>query len=223
MFKRISLFFVGMVSVSAHSPVHTRNTLGKLQSLNSQIDPHALQPMILNLQNLENNLYGEIQNLADPMTIIAGIKVGTEAADAVMTTVERGTKLIGDAVEWGDKVTTEAADVERIRGVLDFIRKEQVVLVQYAGKLLTQSISALSLAAYDISEALEDVHFMAREVKTRSERTKEYIEIQEQLSGGKILTEISQDQLDLWELTLVTLLDNLERTYARTTEIRQKL
>jgi hypothetical protein len=91
------------------------------------IDPNALQPTIVNLRALEDNLYGaklELQNLVDPMTVIAGIKAGTEAADKVMDVVERGAKLIGDAVEWADKVTDEAADVERIKGVLDFIKQE---------------------------------------------------------------------------------------------------
>lgn len=46
-----------------------------------------------------------------------------------MDVVERGAKLIGDAVEWADKVTDEAADVDRIKGVLDFIKAEQVTLV----------------------------------------------------------------------------------------------
>ena len=95
--------------------------------LNSMIDPNALQPTIVNLRALEDNLYGaklELQNLADPATVIAGIKAGTEAADKVMDVVERGAKLIGDAVEWADKVTDEAADVERIKGVLDFIKQE---------------------------------------------------------------------------------------------------
>jgi hypothetical protein len=58
------------------------------------------------------------------MTVIAGIKAGTEAADKVMDVVERGAKLVGDAIEWADKTTDEAADVERINGVLEFIRAE---------------------------------------------------------------------------------------------------
>lgn len=58
------------------------------------------------------------------MTVIAGVKAGTEAAGQVMDVVERGAKLIGDAIEWADKTTDEAADVERINSVLEFIRKE---------------------------------------------------------------------------------------------------
>jgi hypothetical protein len=100
--------------------------------LNNMIDHNALQPTILNLRAMEGNLLNaklELQNMVDPMTVIAGVKAGTEAADKVMDVVERGAKLIGDAVEWADKVTDEAADVDRIKGVLDFIKQEQVTLV----------------------------------------------------------------------------------------------
>jgi hypothetical protein len=96
------------------------------------IDPNALQPNFRSLREMENSLGSaklELQNMVDPVTVIAGIKAGTEAADKVMDVVERGAKRIGDAVEWADKVTDEAADVERIKGVLDFIKKEQVTLV----------------------------------------------------------------------------------------------
>jgi len=68
------------------------------------------------------NSRNELQQLVDPMTVIAGVKAGTEAAGAVMDVVERGAKLVGDAIEWADKTTDEAADVERINAVLDFIR-----------------------------------------------------------------------------------------------------
>jgi len=64
--------------------------------------------------------------------------------------------------------------------------------------LLTHSISALSLNAYDITKALEDVHFMAREVKTKALDTKLYIELQDELSGGASMSTMTQDQLDLW-------------------------
>jgi len=190
------------------------------------IDPRALQPTIMNLRMLENNLGGaklELQNMVDPITAIAAVKAGTEAADKVMDVVERGAKLVGDAVKWADQVTDEAADVERIKGVLDFIKQEQHVLVQYAGKLLTQSISALSLNAHDITKALEDVHFLARAVKSKSIDTKDYIEMQDELAGGAKLSKMTQDQLDLWQLTLESLLDTLETSHKKTHEIRIKL
>lgn len=82
MFKRISLFFAGMVSAQQ---VDLQNPYGlrTLVNLNNMIDPHALQPTILNLRLMENNLNGaklELQNMVDPMTVIAGVKAGTEAA-----------------------------------------------------------------------------------------------------------------------------------------------
>lgn len=140
-----------------------------------------------------------------------------------MDVVERGAALVGSAIEWADKTTDEAADVERINGVLEFIRQEQSTLVQYAGKLLTHSISALSLNAHDISKALEDVHFMARSVKSKSIDTKDYIELQDELAGESKSSTISPDQLDLWELTLESLLDTLETTHAKVNTIRLKL
>jgi len=56
MFKRISLFFAGMVSAN----VDPQNPYGlrTLVQLNNMVDPHALQPTILNLMAVENNLYG---------------------------------------------------------------------------------------------------------------------------------------------------------------------
>jgi len=157
------------------------------------------------------------------MTVIAGVKAGTEAIDKVMDVVERGADLVGKAIEWADKTTDEAADVERINGVLEFIRAEQSTLVQYAGKLLTHSISALSMNAHDITKALEDVHFMAKAVKSKSTDTKDYIEMQDELAGESKLSTISPDQLDLWELTLESLLDTLETTHAKVNTIRVKL
>lgn len=77
--------------------------------------------------------------------------------------------------------------------------------------------------AHDITKALEDVHFMARAVKSKSIDTKDYIEMQDELSGGKKLSTLSQDQLDLWELTLESLLDTLESSQTKTSDIRIKL
>jgi len=132
----------------------------------------------MNLRQRENQLLNAkmgIQNLVDPVTAIAAVKAGTEAAGEVMDVVERGAALIGDAIEWADKTTDEAADVERIQGVLDFVRTEQSTLVQYAGQLLTQSVSSLSLNAHDIKKACADVGYMAKSVKAKSEDVKSYI------------------------------------------------
>lgn len=157
------------------------------------------------------------------MTTVAAIKAGTEAADKVIDVVERGAKLAGEAISAIDNATDEAADVERIKGVLDFVKAEQATLVQYAGKLLTHSISALSLNAHDITKALEDVHFLAKGVKAKSIDTKDYIEMQDELAGDKKLSTISDDQLDLWELTLESLLDTMETAQKKSTEIRTQL
>jgi len=89
--------------------------------------------------------------------------------------------------------------------------------------LLTHSISALSLNAHDITKALEDVHFLARAVKSKSIDTKDYIEMQDELAGDAKLATLSQDQLDLWQLTLESLLDTLESAHAKTQAIRLKL
>merc|ERR1712110_1160232 len=118
-----------------------------------------------------------MQNLVDPATAIATVNAGADAADKVMNVVERGAGMVNDAIKWADKVTDEAADVNRIRGVLDFIRAEQSTLVQYAGSLLTKSISALSLNAHEITKSIEDVHFMAKSVKAKAIDTKDYIEL----------------------------------------------
>jgi len=64
---------------------------------------------------------------------------------------------------------------------------------------------------------------MARAVKSKSIDTKDYIEMQDELSGGAKLSSLSQDQLDLWELTLESLLDTLESAQTKTSEIRLKL
>jgi len=103
------------------NPDFKQTMLDKLNGLDIQ----SIQRNIDNLKNREHmllNSRNELQQLVDPMTVIAGVKAGTEAAGAVMDVVERGAKLVGDAIEWADKTTDEAADVERINAVLDFIR-----------------------------------------------------------------------------------------------------
>lgn len=87
----------------------------------------------MNLRMVEANLEGArnvmMENLVDPATAIATVNAGVETADKVMDVVERGAGMINDAIKWADKVTDEAADVNRIKGVLDFVKAEQVVLV----------------------------------------------------------------------------------------------
>ena len=40
------------------------------------------------------------------------------------------------ALEWADQVVDKSADVERIKGVLDFVKDEQETLVEFTGDLL---------------------------------------------------------------------------------------
>jgi len=71
----------------------------------------------------------DLQQLLDPVTTIAAIKAGTEAADKILDVVERGAGMVGEVLTTIDTATDKAADVERIQGVLDFVRTEQVTLV----------------------------------------------------------------------------------------------
>lgn len=68
----------------------------------------------MNLRLMEDKLLNarlELQQLVDPVTAIAAVKAGTEAADKVMDVVERGAKMVGEVLESIDKATDEAADV----------------------------------------------------------------------------------------------------------------
>jgi len=124
MFKSFAL--IASSAVSAQQQI-TPEALQSLLQLNSMIQPEQFQGSIMNLRQRENQLLNAkmgIQNLVDPVTAMAAIKAGTEAAGEVMDVVERGTALIGQAIEWADKTTDEAADVERIQGILDFVRQE---------------------------------------------------------------------------------------------------
>jgi len=64
---------------------------------------------------------------------------------------------------------------------------------------------------------------MAKSVKAKSIDTKDYIEMQDELSAGKKISTLSQDELDLWELSLESLLDTLESSHKQANEIRVKL
>ena len=58
-------------------------------------------------------------------------------------------------------------------------------------------------------------------VKSKSVDTKDYIMMQDELSEGKKMTQLSDDQLDLWEMTLESLLDTLTAAVEHTTVIRE--
>lgn len=81
----------------------------------------------MNLRLMEDKLLNaklELQQLIDPVTAIAAVKAGTEAADKVMDVVERGAKMAGEVLTAIDNATDKAADVDRIKGVLDFVKTE---------------------------------------------------------------------------------------------------
>lgn len=82
------------------------------------------------------------------------------------------------------------------------------------------------MAAHDINKCLEDVHFMAKAVKSKAIDTKDYIVFQDDLAeeaGGKKISTMSKDQLDLWAMTLETLIETLEEAKTKTGGIREKL
>jgi len=174
---------------------------------------------------MEQNLNAgkmELMNLLDPVSTMAAINGGLEIADKTITVVERTAGLIGKAVEWADKATDKAADTKRVTEVLDFIKKEQTTLVHYAGKLLTQSISLLSMNALEISNAVQDCYFLAKVVKAKSADTKIYIEAQDAIATG-VMTTLTDDQKELWKLTLQNLVQTLDQSAKSCKTIREKL
>lgn len=77
--------------------------------------------------------------------------------------------------------------------------------------------------ALEISKAVQDTYFLAKVVKSKSGDTKTYIELQDALGGGKMVTELTSDQKELWELTLNNLVQTLDQSAKSCTEIRTKL
>ena len=60
-------------------------------------------------------------------------------------------------------------------------------------------------------------------VKSKSVDTKDYIMMQDELSEGADMTQLTDDQLDLWEMTLESLLDTLTAAVEHTSTIKEKL
>lgn len=88
--------------------------------------------------------------------------------------------------------------------------------------MLTQSITLLSMNALEISKAVQDTYFLAKVVKAKSGDTKIYIEAQDALATG-VMTTLSDDQKELWKLTLQNLVQTLDQSAKSCTEIREKL
>lgn len=76
--------------------------------------------------------------------------------------------------------------------------------------------------ALEISKAVQDTYFLAKVVKAKSSDTKVYIEAQDALATG-VLTTLSDDQKELWKLTLENLVQTLDQSAKSCTEIRTKL
>jgi hypothetical protein len=88
--------------------------------------------------------------------------------------------------------------------------------------LLTQSITLLSLNALEISKAVQDTYFLAKVVKAKSGDTKIYIEAQDALATG-VMTTLTDDQKELWKITLQNLVSTLNTTHTDIHKVRVKL
>ena len=108
------------------------------------------------------------------------IKDGAKTAGEVLEVVSKGAGLIKDAVEWSGEAADKAADVKRVKAVMKFIKDEQNVLVEYTGDLLSESITSLSLGANNITSVLEDVHYLAKTVKSHTKDAKDYLEMMDE-------------------------------------------
>ena len=65
---------------------------------------------------------------------------GLEEVDDALT-------LVSGAVAYVSEVSEEAGDVERVKEVLSFMKKEAVILVKYSGEMLTTSLMSLTNSA----------------------------------------------------------------------------
>jgi hypothetical protein len=52
--------------------------------------------------------------------------------------------LVSGAVAYVDEVAREAGDIQRVQEVLEFLKKEAVILVKYSGEKLTTCLESLS-------------------------------------------------------------------------------
>lgn len=89
--------------------------------------------------------------------------------------------------------------------------------------MLTKSITLLSMNALEISRAVENVYFMAQVVKSKTNDTRTYIQVQEALSAGQLVTTLTEDQKAVWKMTLDNLVQTLDKAYNDCKNIRIKL
>lgn len=76
--------------------------------------------------------------------------------------------------------------------------------------------------ALDLSKALEEVYFLARTVKAKTADTKIYIESQDALAKGPMLV-LSADQKELWKITIENLVQTLDVSSKKCTELKKRL
>lgn len=183
--------------------------------LDEMLQDTNIDDSIENLEDMEN----ELQNDVAMAAVAAGVGVANQGMDIIT----KGSKLVGDALAWSDKVSDKAADVQKIKDILKFIEKEQSTLVLYAGKLLTKSIKGLSLQAHAITLALDEVHYLAKAVKVKSMDTRDFIEMQDELSEGRRFYRPTEESQELWGMSLESLLGTLKDAYTRTRKVREKM
>lgn len=92
-------------------------------------------------------------------------------------------------------------------------------MVEYTGELLSESITQLSLGANNITSVLEDVHFLAKTVKSHTVDARDYLLIMD----GPEVKDDTETQAGLWQMTLASLVDNLESSAEETEKLRIKL
>lgn len=74
--------------------------------------------------------------------------------------------------------------------------------------MLDLAINDLSSEAHNVQLALKDVHNLVVMIKKKAEDTKGYIEVEDELHV-KDQAKLNDGQMDLWEMTLESLLDTL--------------
>lgn len=124
--------------------------------------------------------------------------------------------MIGEGTKWAEKEAERLADVKRINEVLEFVRKEKKTLETYAEGMLSTVMTTLYATSSDLAVALKDVNYLATDMKNKAINTKEYINMVDE-------AEDPEEYIEVWEITLESLLDTLDSCYKKTGVIRVKL
>ena len=157
------------------------------------IVPSAFENSLQELDGFENGLINVRDELLQYLQEEKSGEPTPEEDKNNQEIVKKGIAFIGKAVVWADKVTDEAADVPRIKGVLDWVQQQQAILVKYTGDKLTETIKDLSLTTLEITQSLEDLYFLSDMVKIKTEDTKAYIMMQDELTEGAAMTNLTDD------------------------------